>query len=229
MAAFDAFFFDMDGTLVESKSLARAAFYEGFVKAGYEISLDPWPYTGRTDNDIIEEFLDDFRLTGDRRKEVKDVVVDQMIRCIIRWVDEKGLKALPGITELVAKLNELKLYPGLLTGNLEAIVEPKLKAAGLKREDFAYGGFGDDSTCRADTARKALASASEFLGHAVAPERCLVIGDTPNDIACARAVGAKVLAVATGKFTVEALQEHQPDFLLPDLSDIPAFFRIIGA
>ena len=229
MADFDALFFDMDGTLVESKSLARAAFYEGFGKAGYEIRLDPWPYSGRTDNDIIEEFLSDFGLTGERRKEAKEEIVENILQSIFRMIKEKGLNANPGVVELIAKLNEIKLYPGLLTGNMEVIVEPKLKAAGMKREDFAYGGFGDDSTCRADTARKALASASEFLGHDVAPERCLVIGDTPNDISCARAVGAKALAVATGKFSIEELREHQPDFLLPDLTDIPSFLKMIGA
>ena len=229
MAKFDALFFDMDGTLVESKSLARASFYEGFAKAGYEISLDPWPYSGRTDNDIIEEFLSNFGLTGEQRAAAKEEIVGNILQSIFRMIDEKGLKANPGVIALIAKLNEMKLYPGLLTGNMEAIVEPKLRAAGMKREDFAYGGFGDDSTCRADTARKALASASEFLGHDVDPERCLVIGDTPNDIACARAVGAKALAIATGKFSLEELAEHQPDFLLPDLTDLPGFLELIGA
>ena len=62
------------------------------------------------------------------------------------------------------------------------------------------------------------------------PKICaLIIGDTPNDISCARAVGAKALAVATGKFSIEELREHQPDFLLPDLTDIAGFLEIIGA
>ncbi len=229
MARFDALFFDMDGTLVESRSLARAAFHEGFAKAGYEISLDPWPYSGRTDNDIIEEFLTNFGLTGERRKKAKEEIVEYIRQSIFRMIEEGGLKANPGVIELIAKLNEIGLYPGLLTGNMEVLVEPKLRAAGMKREDFLYGGFGDDSTCRADTARKALRSASDFLGHEVDPERCLVIGDTPNDIACARAVGAKALAVATGKFTAEELQACQPDFFLPDLADIDRFLEIAGA
>ena len=72
-------------------------------------------------------------------------------------------------------------------------------------------------------------STEEALAAAARWERCLVIGDTPNDISCARAVGAKALAVATGKFSIEELREHQPDFLLPDLTDIPGFLKMIGA
>lgn len=229
MAEFDALFFDMDGTLVENSSLMPAAFKQGFAEAGYDISIDPWRGSGRTDYEILDIFLNDFDLSEERKAEEKEKIAGIIQKIVISRVEEKGLKALPGAVDLIAKLNEMKLYPGLLTGNMEVIVEPKLKAAGMKREDFLYGGFGDHSTCRADTARKALNSASAFLGHAADPERCLVIGDTPNDIACARSIGAKALAVATGKYSEEDLQKHDPDFLLRDLSDIPAFFEIIGA
>ena len=229
MADFDALFFDMDGTLVENSSLMPAAFKQGFAEAGYEISIDPWRGSGRTDYEILDIYLGDFGLPDEKKEQVKEEIAETIRKIVIGRVEENGLKALPGTVELIEKLNELKLYPGLLTGNMEVIVAPKLKAAGMKREDFLYGGFGDHSTCRADTARKALESASAFLGHEADPERCLVIGDTPNDIACARAIGAKVLAVATGRFSTEDLQEYEPDFLLPDLTDLPAFLRIIGA
>lgn len=229
MADFDALFFDMDGTLVENSSLMPAAFKQGFAEAGYEISIEPWRGSGRTDYEILDIYLGDFGLTGERKEQVKEEIAETIQKIVIGRVEENGLKALPGTVELIAKLNEMKLYPGLLTGNMEVIVTPKLKAAGMKREDFLYGGFGDHSTCRADTARKALASASAFLGREVDPERCLIIGDTPNDIACARAVGAKALAVATGRFSVDDLNEYKPDFLLQDLTDIPAFLGIIGA
>ena len=229
MAEFDALFFDMDGTLVENSSLMPAAFKQGFAEAGFDISVSPWRGSGRTDYEILDIFLDDFKLPDERKEQVKEEIAGNIQKIVISRVEENGLKALPGVRELIAKLNELKIYPGLLTGNMEVIVAPKLKAAGMKREDFLYGGFGDHSTCRADTARKALASASAFLGREADPERCLVIGDTPNDIACARAIGAKALAVATGKFSQEELAEHHPDFLLPDLTDIPAFLEMIGA
>ena len=123
---------------------------------------------------------------------------------------------------------DLGITPGLLTGNMEEIVGPKLTAAGLKREDFPYGGFGDRCPKRVDAANKALASASAWLGRPIDPSRALIIGDTPNDIACARAVGAAVLAVPTGRYTEEQLLEHDPDFILKDLTDPNGFLEVIG-
>ena len=230
MARFDALFFDMDGTLVENSSLMPAAFKQAFSEAGgYEISLSPWRGSGRTDWEVMDQYLMDYSLTEQEKDEIKEKVAARVREIVISKVKENGLKALPGTVELIQKLNELGIRPGLLTGNMEVIVGPKLAAAGMNREDFWYGGFGDHSPRRAVTAQRALDSASAFLGYPVDPARALVIGDTPNDIACARAIGAKVLAVATGKFSTEQLQEHAPDYLLPDLSDLPAFLEIIGA
>lgn len=229
MADFDALFFDMDGTLVENSSLMPAAFKQAFSEAGgYEISLSPWRGSGRTDWEVMEQYLMDYPLTEEEKEAIKEKVALRVQEIVIAQVQEKGLKALPGTVELIRKLNELGIRPGLLTGNMEVIVGPKLKAAGMDRADFYYGGFGDHSPRRAVTAQRALESASAFLGYPIDPARALVIGDTPNDIACARSIGAKALAVATGKFSEADLQEHEPDFLLPDLSDIPAFLRIIG-
>ena len=230
MADFDALFFDMDGTLVENSSLMPAAFKQAFSeKGGYEISLSPWRGSGRTDWEVMEQYLMDYPLTEEEKDAIKEEVAVRVQEIVISRVKENGLNALPGTVELIQKLNEAGIRPGLLTGNMEVIVGPKLAAAGMKREDFWYGGFGDHSPRRAITAKRALESASAFLGYPIDPARALVIGDTPNDIACARSIGAKALAVATGKFSEEDLKEHDPDFLLPDLSDIPAFFKIIGA
>ena len=80
MADFDALFFDMDGTLVESKSLARAAFYEGFGKAGYEIRLDPWPYSGRTDNDIIRLVRRSVRRWRQKKAQKKKKIIIEPVR-----------------------------------------------------------------------------------------------------------------------------------------------------
>ena len=228
MAKFDALFFDMDGTLVENSSLMPAAFKKAFTEAGgYEIRLSPWRGSGRTDYEVMDQYLMDYPLSEEEKDRIKEKVAADVRRIVIEQVRENGLQALPGTVELIAKLNELGIRPGLLTGNMEEIVGPKLAAAGMKREDFYYGGFGDHSPRRAVTAQRAVESASAFLGHELDPSRALVIGDTPNDIACARSINAKALAVATGKFSMEQLQEHHPDFLLPDLSDLSAFLEII--
>ena len=228
MWLFDAVFFDMDGTIVENSRLMPGAFKEAFALFGYEISLAPWRGSGCTDYEVMDKYLVDYPLSEAEKNELKEKIAAEVQRIVIAKVRQEGLKALPGVTNLIHLLNEKGFRPGLLTGNMEVIVGPKLESAGLKRDDLYNGGFGDHSDCRAETARRALESASGFLGRKLEPSRGLVIGDTPNDIACARAVGAKVLAVATGRYSTAELQEYQPDYLLSDLSDPQKFFDIIG-
>ena len=228
MVRFDALFFDMDGTLVENGVLMPAAFQEGFAKHGLKIEIDPWKGSGCTDWEVMDRYLADFpELSSEQKEELKEIIAPDVKHIVIDRVREQGLKALPGASELIQKLIALGIIPGLLTGNMEEIVGPKLKAAGMDRKDFPYGGFGDHCPNRADAARKALESASLYYGHPIEPSRALIIGDTPNDIACARAVGAKVLAVASGKYSMDELLEHDPDFLLKDLSDPNGFIEIL--
>lgn len=229
MVKYEALFFDMDGTIVENGSLMPAAFQKAFGNHGLSISIDPWRGSGATDYEVMDIYLSDYPFSDEQKNELKEKIAEDLRANVIRQVRQSSLNALPGVPELIAKLIELGIKPGLLTGNLEAIVGPKLTAAGMKREDFYYGGFGDHSPNRPETARRALASASAYFGHEIDPSRALVIGDTPNDIACARAVHADVLAVATGRFSVDQLSEYHPDHLLPDLSDTAGFLKIIGA
>ncbi len=228
MADFQALFFDMDGTLVDNSHLMTAAFQKVFESFGYPIQIDPWRGSGCTDYEVMDKYLADYPLSDEQKDELKEKIAAGVRSVVIEKVRKESLRALPGTVDLIRELNEAGIRPGLLTGNMEAIVAPKLEAAGMKRSDFYYGGFGDHSPNRPETARRALASASEYFGHEIDPAHSLIIGDTPNDIACARAVNARVLAVATGSFTAEELGRYQPDFLLPDLCDHTAFFKILG-
>jgi phosphoglycolate phosphatase-like HAD superfamily hydrolase len=107
--------------------------------------------------------------------------------------------------------------PGLLTGNIRRGAQIKLQRFGMW-EQFSFGAFADDHEDRNQIAAIALRRGSERLGRPVRGEETLVIGDTPLDIRCARAIGAKMLAVATGRFTVSQLEEHHPDWAVEDLS-----------
>ena len=228
MARFDALFFDMDGTLVENGVLMPAAFQEGFAEHGLKIEINPWKGSGCTDWEVMDRYLADFPEFSEEQKEaLKEEIAPDIKRLVIERVRQQGLKALPGAPELIKILVRQGFTPGLLTGNMEEIVGPKLEAAGMDRKDFPYGGFGDHCPKRAVTAQKALDSAAAYFGHPIDPARALIIGDTPNDIACARAVGAAVLAVASGKYSMDQLLEHDPDFLLKDLSDPDGFLEIL--
>jgi phosphoglycolate phosphatase-like HAD superfamily hydrolase len=114
----------------------------------------------------------------------------------------------------------------LLTGNLERGAQHKLSHYGVW-EHFEFGAFADDHHERDKLGPFALARARE-RGHAFDLSRTFVIGDTPHDISCARAIGARAVAVATGVFRSEHLAPHTPDVLLEDLGDVPATLRAFG-
>ncbi|HTN77208.1 MAG TPA: HAD hydrolase-like protein [Pirellulaceae bacterium] len=113
---------------------------------------------------------------------------------------------------------------GLLTGNVREGAMRKLAHYGLATH-FAFGGYGDLHHERDDVAREALAASHTHLGVAVGGDRVWVIGDTPLDVRCARAIGAKVIAVATGAHTVEELQGHAPDVTVEDLTATAALLK----
>jgi phosphoglycolate phosphatase-like HAD superfamily hydrolase len=126
---------------------------------------------------------------------------------------------MPGVMPL---LHALRAHDGselaLLTGNFEAAAYRKLGAFGIA-EFFPWGAFGEESAERAELARVAMRRAEERAIPPHVRQRAVVIGDTPHDVDCARAVGARVLAVATGSYSVAQLTAANADIVLPDLSD----------
>jgi phosphoglycolate phosphatase-like HAD superfamily hydrolase len=126
-------------------------------------------------------------------------------------------RVLPGVEVLLEKLAaEPDWTSALLTGNNAPMAKIKLRHYGIERF-FKFGAFGDQAADRNALARLAVTRAGEY-GAAGATD-CVVIGDTPLDIACARAAGAWAVAVATGSFTLSELAPHEPDLLLGDLVD----------
>jgi phosphoglycolate phosphatase-like HAD superfamily hydrolase len=115
---------------------------------------------------------------------------------------------------------------GLLTGNVRDGARTKLGHFGLY-EHFQFGGFGDHHFDRDDVARDALAAVHACVGSHCTADRIWVIGDTPLDVRCARAIGARVAAVATGLHSCEQLAASEPDLLFDDLSDPTPLLRLI--
>lgn len=128
---------------------------------------------------------------------------------------------LPGVWSWMHGLRALKSPPliGLLTGNIRLGAEIKLRHFRLW-DEFTLGAFSDDSEDRNELAAIARDRAAATLGRPLGGAELLVIGDTPRDIECARAIGARVLAVATGRDSVDALRAHAPDFAAASLRDI---------
>ena len=131
------------------------------------------------------------------------------------------IEAMPGAREVLKLVDEHPRYlSALLTGNIEPAAHLKVEIAGLTEFFQLPGAFGDDSFDRRDLPAIAARRINEHLGAKLQPEQFIVIGDTPNDIACARHFGARALAVATGRlYSAEDLLACKPDALLQDLSD----------
>src|SRR6266513_2912009 len=108
---------------------------------------------------------------------------------------------------------------GLLTGNVEPGARTKLTAAGINPDRFRINAFGSDHELRPELPAIAQRRANETLGLDIAGDRLVVIGDTPADIECGRSLGAKAIGVASGHYTVEQLQAHDPYAVFPSLKN----------
>ncbi len=210
--------FDIDGTLIASGGAGKVALERALAETfGNEHVIDKLSLSGRTDRAITESLL---RLLNiDPSEENIWRLLEAYLRHLPDCLATLQGKVLPGIAELLRQLHTREdVLVGLLTGNIRRGARVKLGHFGLY-DYFQLGGFGDRHHNRDDVAREAFAEVHRHLEREVQPERIWVVGDTPLDIRCARAIGARVVAVATGWHTTEELSAHAPDLLLADLSD----------
>ena len=128
---------------------------------------------------------------------------------------------------LTALAGKPKVVLGLLTGNVRRGAQIKLSHFGLW-DYFVCGGFGDQHTDRGDVARSAMDAVRAHVGGAVSPADVWVIGDTPLDVSCARAIGANAVAVATGWHPADELHSCAPDLFFDDLSDHSRLLAVWG-
>jgi phosphoglycolate phosphatase len=217
---------DLDGTLVRGKRFGTFKDYTVpmletvFGTAG---SLRGMVVSGMTDLQIVEEALRCEGITRDhisaRKDQLRICYIEEMKRAVSNGAHV--IEAIPGALETLQALDAHPRYQSaLLTGNIEPAAHLKVEATGLARFFKLPGAFGDESFDRRDLPALAVARINQHLGVELQPEQFIVIGDTPNDIACARHFGARVVAVATGRVhSREELLEHKPDALLPDLVD----------
>ena len=209
--------FDVDGTLIHTSGAGVKAFGRTFASEfGIRDGTHGVDFAGRTDPSLVEEVLlkHQIRPAADATQRFFDTYVFYL---------DHFLQALPGGAQpgVHGWLEDLESLPhrplrGLLTGNIRLGAEIKLRHFGLW-EHFQTGAFGDDHIDRNRIAETAKARAEGLLQTELRGEDILVIGDTPLDIACARHIGAKALAVATGKHGLGQLRRHHPDWAVGHL------------
>ena len=220
--------FDIDGTLVHTGGAGVKAFARAFAtEFGVGDGTERLKFAGRTDVSLVREFFVVHRI------EPSPENFDRFFASYLRWLQEiipvcKG-GACRGVAEFYDSLRALPEPPltGLLTGNIKQGARIKLERYGWW-EKFPFGGFADDHEARDRIAETALRRGSQQLGRYLRGDEVLVIGDTPLDIRCGRAIGARVLAVATGGASLDELQGHHPDWAVTDLSQISAARVLAG-
>jgi len=221
--------FDIDGTLIltggaGSRAMARAfAETHGLVDALRHVDL-----AGRTDRIIMSDVLSAAGLPFEEHRldEFRCVYCRFLREELTRDVPSHPKGALPGVQALLDALAARHdIVLALLTGNFRESAEIKLAHFDLWRY-FSWGAFGDDAFERHHLLPIAIDRHRE-RDEPIGAADVIIVGDTPHDIHCARAGGARVVAVATGNYDMSALRAHGPDTLLADLSDVDAFLRAI--
>jgi phosphoglycolate phosphatase len=220
--------FDIDGTLVRTGGAGKAAMEAGLrAEFGLDAVRDTVAYSGRTDRAIGRDLLSVHGIDPSPANQVR--LQDAYLARLPEALRTRGGNVCPGIAELLTRLHPRPgVVLGLLTGNVRSGAMHKLGHFGLW-DYFACGGFGDDHFERDDVARCAVAEVRAHVAHLgrdFDSGDVWVIGDTPLDVRCARAVGAKVVAVATGWHPAEELAAHEPDYLFADLSNAEELLRV---
>jgi len=222
---------DIDGTLIRSRR--TGAFKEYTIPVlesvfGTAGRLRELSVSGMTDLQIVAESLRDEGFTpGEIRARLRELSA-LYLAALERAAGVAGgpplFEVLPGVREVLAAAQaHPRYFSALLTGNIEPAARLKMRLVGLSDFFALPGAFGDDSPDRRDLPALARERINRHLGLSLLPAQFIVIGDTPNDIACARHFGARAVGVGTGRVNnIETLRAHAPDALLPDLSDTQA-------
>jgi len=222
--------FDIDGTLVLTGRAGMRAMNRACEETvGHANALSGVAVAGRTDWIILHDVMASHGLSLDeaRLEELRRLYVRHLAEEIV--LPGEGVKdVMPGIRALLERLHgRADVALGLLTGNFEDGARIKLEHFDLWKY-FTVGAFGGDSPDRNALVPVALGRARDRGIADLPASRVLVVGDTPHDVACAHAVGAVAVAVATGGYTVDQLRDTRADYVFKDLSDIEKFLKLVG-
>ncbi len=225
--------FDIDGTLLHTGGAGISAIYDGIQDAfDLQVPADQMPalnLAGATDAGLARFLFKHFQIDHNSENEEAfyEAYHGKLSQNLDKHSKNNGGKLLPGITELLENLCQYDhLDLGLLTGNIQRGAWTKLEQFEI-RHFFHTGAFGDDHHDRNHLGPIAINRASEHFEREITAADTVIIGDTPKDIACARACGACAIAVATGTFSFEALADFQPDHLFENFEDNSSFLNAI--
>jgi len=219
--------FDIDGTLVSTGGAGVYALRQALTdRFGVNDDLRNIEIAGMTDSGIVANILKKHKIPG--TQENITAFLEMYVDLLELELPRRQGTLLPGVLPLLEKLKSRPhLVLGLLTGNLRRGAQLKLEHYGVW-QFFEFGAFADDHHDRNELGAFARARAREKHGREFAAARIDVIGDTPRDIACGKAFGARTIGVATGSWPREKLAEHEPDFVFDDLRNNENVISTLG-
>ena len=222
--------FDIDGTLVLTGGAGLRAMTRACQEVvGHADALDGIPVAGRTDWIILHDTLT--RLGRDLDRDLFDRLRDRYVDYLRHEILQPGKGfngALPGVPDLLESLHGRdQVYLALLTGNFEAGARIKLERFDLWRY-FRCGAYGDDAPDRNALVPVAVERAAACGIPSLSPSDVIVVGDTPHDVACARAAGATAIGVATGGYTADELRACGADVVFDTLRDTTRVIDVLG-
>lgn len=207
--AHQAYLFDIDGTLLRCRDRIHIDAFLSSARAvmGRDFSLDGVVLSGNTDPGILRDAFRVANLEEAVWQPHLENILQQMRDDVAARCADFRIDKMPGVDQVLSHLHAKGATLGLATGNLESIGWLKIEHLGL-RPWFTFGGFSDRFHLRADMIAEAIHHARGLAG---SDASVCVVGDTPSDIAAARANSIPAIAIATGNYAFEQLMEHQPD------------------
>jgi phosphoglycolate phosphatase len=214
--------FDIDGTILWTDGAGRRAIHAALREVFGGIGPSDYWFDGKTDRQIVRDLM---RQEGHADGHI-DARMEELLRRYLDYL-ERELRApehpprlLPGVARLLDALESRgDVALGLLTGNLEAGARTKLEAVGIDFDRFVVGAFGSDHELRPELPAIAQRRAAERLGRALPGASITVVGDTPADLTCGAAIGARAVGVATGRYSVEELASYRPAAVFETLAE----------
>lgn len=212
---------DIDGTLLTTGRAGLKAWADAVLEVlGHVVDLAPMRVSGLTDPMIAREILAFSGHPADAELEARltGVYSRELPGCL---TPARG-GVLHGVADILDDLSRrADTFVALLTGNMRTGARAKLRCYGLDHY-FETGGFGDDGFDRVQIGRVALQRAAEAVG-GIDPGRAYLVGDSPHDVACARALGIRMIAVASGEHMTADLDVGGPWWVLDRLPEAAEF------
>jgi len=213
------FLFDLDGTLLNVKYHRMLHIVDESLKSvglHQEIHREK-KFSGRTDHDIFQSYL------NIEMKHQYEQLKSRYIELMQNELKQEDVDLLDGAHEVANWITKNEINWGLLTGNYEVTGKLKVRNAGFPLE-ASFGIFGDGFLDRTVMAAEAITKAKLHFPFDISSESIVIIGDTPNDIRCAKENNYLSVAISTGAYSKQVLADYQPDFLIESLHELPKLF-----